>query len=225
MTNITKYVALIGACMAASTSMVMGNPLKADRVHSQVTVVNADNFFDASSDVINFNVYELNQTIYCSFRTEFKCKSYVLEGKQDGDDEFKSLFYCDDELCVDSREWVDINFSNNEYPYQYFRVKTVTESGDVRYSQVQFLKVKPLNDVEIVNNVVSANLYFRFNSAGQQVFSYSISSIKGELVKQDETAMEGFTNLETLSPGFYIISFKAGNGKAYHYKFLKTANL
>jgi hypothetical protein len=224
MTNITKYVALLGACMAANTGMLQANP-KTDAVSSQVIMADADSSYDASSDVINFNVYELNQVIYCSFRTEYKCKSYVIEGKQEGGDEFRSLFYCNDELCVDSREWVDINFSNNDYPYQYFRIKTVTAGGDVKYSQVQFVKVKPLNDVEIINNVVAGNLYFRFNTIGQPAFRYSIASINGDLVKNEESAAEGFSNLEALSPGFYIISFKAGNGKTYHYKFLKTANL
>jgi len=211
----SQHIAALG--QAAPSFAVL--PLKQD-------VIATDSFFDQPTYVINLNVYEQNQVVYCNFKTEFKCHSYAIEGKQYADDAFKSLFYCNDELCVDSRDWVDISFSNSEQPYQYFRIKTVLANGEVHYSQVQFIHVKVINDVELVNTMVSGFLYFRINSVSQaQNLQYSITGVNGDIVKNESAALDGFVNLEALPAGFYVISFKAMNGEVYHYKFFKTANL
>jgi hypothetical protein len=224
MINLTKYViTLLGTGVLASTAFSTSN---CDLlVTPMVQHVDADSMYNAPSHVINFNVYEQNEVVYCNFRTDYKCKSYAIEGKQETGDEFNSLFYCNDELCVDSREWVDISFANNEYPYQYFRIKTVMANGDVHYSQTRFVEMKSKNEVEIINSVVSGYLYFKFNTTQAGTFNYSIAAVNGESVRNDESAAEGFVNLESLPAGFYIISFRSGNGKTYHYKFLKTSNL
>jgi hypothetical protein len=234
MTNTTKYIlALTCYCVFATTlysNAARMSPVcmisDMTDVPSDIPVVSTDSTASEPAYVINFNVYEQNQTIYCNFRTEFKCRSYAIEGKQAADDEFKSLFYCNDKLCVDSREWVDISFANHEYPFRYFRIKTIMTNGDVHYSQIRYIHLKSLNEVEIVNSVVSSHLYFRFNTASIiSGYNYSIAAVNGELIRNNEPVAEGFANLETLPAGFYIISFNSGNGKCYHYKFLKTANL
>jgi hypothetical protein len=224
--NLTKYVVtLLGTGVLANTAFSNPIAIFSQEVPAVVQEVEPDSSFDAPSNIINFNVYGQNEVIYCNFKTGFKCKSYAIEGKSDLGEEFKSLFYCNDELCVDSREWVDISFANNEYPYQYFRIKTVAANGEVHYSQVRFVELKARNEVEIVNSVVSGYLYFRFNAVVAKDFSYSIAAVNGESVKNDEPASEGCADLAALPPGFYMISFRSVNGKTYRYKFLKTSNL
>jgi len=218
------FVVLMGICFAPFYAFSHESTKTSDQ--GDLARLNSDSFYYEPAYVINFNVYEQNQVVYCNFRTEYKCLSYAIEGKQGNGDDFKSLFYCNDKLCVDSREWVDISFANNEYPYQYFRIRTTLLNGDVHYSQTRFIQAKIANEVEIVNSVVSSLLYFRFSSAKSvQACNYSIAGINGEIIKNDEPAADGFVDLETLPAGFYIISFKSGNDKIYHYKFLKTANL
>jgi hypothetical protein len=214
----TKYIiALLG--------IVWASPAFSASAKANDQYVGADSTSEPSYR-IQLDVYEQNQMVYCQFRTEFKCKAYAIQGKQAIGDAFTTLFYCNDELCVDSREWVDISFLNNEEGYQYFRIKTELSGGDVRYSQVQFVHGKQVNEVELVNTVVTNHLYFRYNEARHADAYYcTISGLNGETVKSDIPANEGSISLGNLPAGFYIISFKSLEGTIYRYKFFKASNL
>lgn len=178
-----------------------------------------------SPSEITFSVSEQNNTVNCHFTTSFKCKSYTIEGRQDESSEYKTLVYCSDEKCVDPRQGVDINFDNNQFECRSFRVKTTDADGEVVYSQEQQIAAPKIRvrEVELLNTVVSGNLYFKFSVPAETLaYQFAISSINGEVVKHAEPVNGGFADLCALPPGFYIITFKSASGATYHYKFFKT---
>lgn len=178
---------------------------------------------DGTISGIAFRVSEQNNTVNCHFSTSFQCKSYMIEGRQNGSAEYKTLVYCSDEKCVDPRQGVDINFDNAQLECRSFRVKTTDANGEVAYSEEQQIAAPKMREVELLNTVVSGNLYFKFSvPAGPLYYQFAISSINGEVVKNDEPVNGASADLSALPPGFYIITFKSALGATYHYKFFKT---
>lgn len=176
-----------------------------------------------TSSEIAFRVSEQNNTVNCHFTTTFECKSYMIEGRQNGSAEYKTLVYCSDEKCVDPRQGVDINFDNAQLDCRSFRVKTTDANGEVAYSEEMQISAPKLREVELLNSVVSGNLYFKFSVPAETLgYQFAISSIKGDVVKNNEPVNGGYTDLSALPPGFYIITFRSALGVTYHYKFFKT---
>lgn len=179
-----------------------------------------------STSEIRFTVSEQNNTVNCHFTTSFKCKSYTIEGRLDENSEYRTLVYCSDEMCVDPRQGVEINFDNGQFECRLFRVKTTDANGEVAYSIVQQIAAPKMREVELLNTVVSGNLYFKFTVPAEKLsYQFAISSINGEEVRKSEPVNGGYADLGTLPPGFYIITFKSAQGATYHYKFFKTQQI
>ncbi len=237
MTQLTKLITAITALY------VFANPLQAQENASSKLGVSAASLYTASTPIhprdivgegafyepahiINFDVYEQNKVVFCNFRTEFNCHSYAIEAKQGPFDEYQSLYYCHNDLCVNTKERVYISFANTEIPQRYFRIKTVLANGDIHYSQTRIIEVKESNEIEILDPVVNTQLNLKLSYSGKLPdYSYTIASVNGDIIRKADGLTDNAINLDILPAGFYFISFNSVYGKTYHYKFFKAANL
>jgi hypothetical protein len=230
MTKTTTYlVALMGLFVFAGPLSAQSGLVSTGAVAVSAAndvMANVQGAYYESAHVMNLEVYEHNLEIYCEFKTQFSCHSYTVEGRETPFDVFKSLAYCHNDSCEDTRNRIILSFSAGNNPCQYYRLKTVLDNGEVHYSETLYVPIDVPNEVDVDNNIVGAQLNLRFHVTGaMQAYHYTIAGANGEVVRPEENLKGDAVDMQVLPAGIYFISFNSANGKNYHYKIIKTADL
>lgn len=177
-------------------------------------------FSNTNSPQIQAQVEVTNAHVECRFSTAFNCTYYAIEARTDNAGEYKAIFSCNDAKCVDAQGTVHFGFELSEYPYNEYRIKAVDVNGNIYYHYGNFKPVS--NSIELLNNAVVDHLFLKVNGALDfSQYAYSLCNFNGETLVDAAQLNGNKIDLNGLSQGFYIISFKASNGEEIHYKFLK----
>ena len=146
-----------------------------------------------------------NQTQF-TFNTNFECSSYAIEGYNQLSATYEAILYCNDALCVDPQETVEVEFPSNELNFQSYRVKVTLADGGVLYSDIIKEETNVVKEIALTNTAVSDKLMIDWN--GTDTYTYSISDINGiEYCSDKSIEQSSQIELIDLTPGFYIISF------------------
>jgi hypothetical protein len=178
-------------------------------------------FAENPASSISVNMQTRSTYVDCQFSTVFNCTSYAIEARNAGNSEYTAIMSCSDAKCMDASQTVQYSFDLNEFPYTEYRIRATDVNGNTHFAY-GFFTSKVSHPIELQSNAVNETLTIQFNNGSlPQNFSYSLSNFNGETVVADTQLSGQQIDLNGLSQGFYIISFRTNSGETYHYKFLK----
>lgn len=221
--SMVLFVVLLGMCFAPFFAFSQNEVKKENQINPSSIEKTTAHSAVVSEAAVKLELSKDNRLLNLSFQTNFRCTSYVLEGRLSEDAEFTGVSYCNSERCADAASVVTYQLTASELNYTQFRVKATNSEGQVFYSETRNHEPILAKEVELINSAANDQLFLKYNAA--TAYSYSISSINGEIIKYDEPVSGNSIRLSGIEAGFYIISFKGTNGNVYHYKFFKTINL
>jgi len=107
----------------------------------------------------------------------------------------------------------------------YYRLKIVSFSGEVEYSQIQTVTFAA-DKIAIYPNPVRDNINVEFNEATKDAVSFEIFSIYGQLIKTgviDANNLSATINVSSLNlvPGTYLLNLHLSNNERVHKRFQK----
>ncbi|MEZ4804480.1 MAG: hypothetical protein R2852_03070 [Bacteroidia bacterium] len=156
------FFVLLGICFAPfiAFSQVNHSILLAKNTNS----IQKDVFLapiQAEHEVVDFDVKKVNNQLEFTFSSEFDCTSYAIEGKVDGEEEFSTLFYCNNGQCMNAKESIQFKLWLDEYPYSEFRVKAQDENGEIVYSDSKQIESLEQKEVDFVSSAVFETLILK----------------------------------------------------------------
>ncbi len=109
---------------------------------------------------------------------------------------------------------------------QFYRVKAVSFSGQVTFSNVVRINTQNADNITLQSNVVQSELVFNISQDVPSRIKISIIDMSGKLVTQaSKVGVSGFSqqrlDLGQLSTGMYIVVFEESNNQKHSTRFIK----